>query len=108
GLLSPLLAHWGLTLVDPDIRQVRLESSGAVLVYPGVFALVPGKTGDAVCRLEQDGHVAHCRAGSGKAALVADADLLDPAMISESAESGDANRRFVSALIRDLVRKDTS
>jgi ABC-type uncharacterized transport system involved in gliding motility auxiliary subunit len=108
GLLSPLLGHWGLALVDPDIGRVRLQPSGAMLVHPGVFTAVPGKTGDAACRIDSAGHVARCRPGRGRATLVADADLLDPSIIKESAESGQANRSFVSNLIRDLMRKDTS
>lgn len=108
GLLSPLLGHWGLALVDPERESVRLRPSGAMLVHPGVFMPQPGKIGDAACRIEPEGYVAHCRPGRGRATLVADADLLDPRMIMESAESGRANRRFVSALIGDLMRKDTS
>lgn len=108
GLLSPLLSHWGLAMVDPAMASVRLHPSGAMLLHPGMFTQTPGKIGDAACRIESSGHVAQCRPGRGRATLVADADLLDPAIINESTESGPANRRFVSALIGDLLRKDTS
>ncbi|MDM7955060.1 hypothetical protein [Blastomonas sp.] len=108
GLLSPLLAHWGLVLVDPVIESVRLQPSGALLAHPGVFTPAPGKIGDVACRIEREGHVAHCQPGEGRAILVGDADVLDPALISQSADSGRANRRFVSVLISDLMRKDTS
>lgn len=108
GLLSPLLGHWGLVLVDPELELVRLKPSGAVLVHPGFFTPAQGNTGDGACRIEAEGHVAQCRPGQGRATLVGDADLLDPAMIRESGDSVHANRRFVSALIGDLMRKDTS
>lgn len=123
GMLSPLLSHWGLAMVDPELKSVIVRPSGAMLVHPGVFVVQqgkngpgknglgkigPGKNGDAACRIETGGAVAHCRAGQGRATLVADADLLDPAIINQSAESGQANRRFVSGLIADLMRKDTS
>lgn len=108
SLMSPLLKHWGLELVDPDLEMVRLRPSGAMLVHPGRFAVLPGKTGDGGCAVEMDGHVARCRPGKGRAVLVADADLIDPAMINDSAESADANSRFVATLISDLAAKDTS
>lgn len=108
SLISPLLGHWGLELFDPDLERVRLAPSGTVLVHPGRFAVLPGKTGDGACTLESDGHVARCQPGNGRALLVADADLIDPAMISNSAESADANRRFIATLISDLMAKDTS
>lgn len=107
SLISPLLGHWGLELLDPDLEIVRLQPSGTVLVHPGRFAVLPGKIGDA-CRIESDGHIARCQPGSGRALIVADADLIDPAMISISAESANANRRFIATLISDLTAKDTS
>lgn len=108
SLISPLLRHWGLELLDPELGTVRLQPSGTVLVRPGQFSALLGKTGDAVCAIRQSGHIAHCRVGKGKAVLVADADVLDPAMISDAAMSGPANRRFVATLISGLAFKDTS
>ena len=108
SLASPLLRHWGIELVDPELGSVRLQPSGAVLVQPGRFVALPGKTGDAVCVVESQGYLARCRPGEGRAILVADADLLAPEMISQSAESGAANRRFTAMLMAELLRKDTS
>lgn len=107
SLISPLLGHWGLELLDPAEALVRLKS-GAVLVHPGKFAAISGKTGDADCAVEPGGYVARCRPGSGRALLVADADLIDTAMISNSAESSHANRSLVAALISELSGKETS
>lgn len=108
SLISPLLKHWGIELLDPELGSVRLQPSGAWLVHPGQFALLSGKIGDANCEIENQGHVARCRPGRGRAVLVADADLIDPAMISNSAESAPANRRLVASLIAELMTKDTS
>ena len=36
-LISPLLAHWGLELIDPETQAVTLPKSGAVLHHPGQF-----------------------------------------------------------------------
>ncbi|GGB50567.1 Gldg family protein [Blastomonas aquatica] len=108
SLMSPLLRHWGIELLDPELGSVRLKPSGALLVHPGRFAPLSGKIGDGNCEIENQGHVARCRRGRGRAVLVADADLMDPALINESAESAPANRRFVATLIADLISKDTS
>lgn len=108
SLISPLLRYWGLELIDPAIDAVRLHPSGAVLVHPGKFAPLSGKIGDADCAIAQNGHIARCRIGTGRALLLGDADLLDPAMISKSAESANSNRRFIATLIADLTAKDTS
>lgn len=108
SLMSPLLAHWGLELTDPGLDSVREAETGAVLVHPGRFGERQGKSGDASCRISQAGHVARCAVGRGRALLVADADLLDPALIAESGESGRANRLWVHKLIAELAGKDTS
>lgn len=106
-LISPLLAHWGLELQNPDIESVYLGKSGMLLVHPGQFAVLQGKTGDASCRPSPEGLVARCSVGSGYAVLVADADLLDPEMLENQAESGTANRRFVHDLLLELAQEDS-
>lgn len=107
SLMSPLLRHWGLELVDPGRESVRLAESGIVLTTPGQFEPLSGISGDDLCRVEKGGHVARCAVGVGHAILVADADLLDPASLGESAASAGANRRFIAQLIGDLTRRDT-
>ena len=107
-LVSPLLAHWGLELTDPGIGRVRIAESGAVLVHPGQFGELPGKSGDASCRIAAEGHVARCAVGQGRAMLVADADLLDPELIGVSGESARANRQMLHDLLHELDREDTS
>ncbi len=74
-LLAPILAHWGLSLeFDPGEAGGQLaaarENAGTLAVQPG---------GDATCRIEQDGLIADCRIGKGRALIVADAALLEPA-----------------------------
>lgn len=108
ALISPLLKHWGLELTDPGVESVRSGDLRAVLVHPGQFGELPGKIGDATCRIAAARHVARCTVGRGRALLVADADLLDPALINDSGESGHANRQSVHDLIAELAGKYTS
>ena len=83
-LLSPILAHWGLSLqFDPGQRDSAREITGTGLPkglpvrLAGTLVAQPG--GDATCRIEQDGLIAECRIGKGRALIVADAALLEPA-----------------------------
>ncbi|PTQ11466.1 hypothetical protein CLG96_08450 [Sphingomonas oleivorans] len=76
--LGPLLAHWGLRL-DPCperllVRDLRLSGMSRRLAFaaPGRFTA----TGSA-CTTADEGLLAECRIGRGRALLVADADLLD-------------------------------
>lgn len=108
SLISPLLSHWGLELVDPGIEALRLGRSGPLMIHPGQFRVRLGKTGDAACRLESSGHVARCRVGRGFAALVADADLLDPDILEKPDESARANRAWVRDLIARVASEDSS
>lgn len=107
-LISPLLAHWGLKLVNPDSESVRLPRSGAMLHHPGQFLPKLGMTGDGRCALREAGHVARCRPGKGQAILVADADLLNPPHASDSGDSWRDNNRFAGGLLRDLLAEDSS
>lgn len=108
ALVSPLLGHWGLELVDPGIDSVRLPDSGASLYSAGRFSPILGKTGDAACVLGEGGHVARCRPGKGRAILVADADLLNRGQRSDSADCVDANQRFVGELLRELLTGEST
>ena len=83
ALLSPLLAHWGLVLrFDPDQPDAARENTGTGLPvhFAGELALQPG--GDATCQTEQDGLIAECRIGKGRALIVADSALLEPVELS--------------------------
>lgn len=84
SLLDPLLDHWGLRLDLITLgRQVRVSmvpfAVGAdqwnlTVAAPGRFVVTGG-----ACGLEKEGLVARCAIGSGKALLIADADLMaDP------------------------------
>jgi hypothetical protein len=80
ALLSPLLAHWGLSLRYDEAQPLGLrEIAGSDLLVnlAGSWAKLPG--GEADCRIEQAGLVANCRIGAGRALLVADAALFEAA-----------------------------
>lgn len=71
SLLDPLLEHWGvrLELADPTRR-----GDDAILTAPGFFTALSSQ-----CEPRRDATVALCRAGRGRALIVADADWLNPA-----------------------------
>ena len=74
GLLAPLLDHWGLRIEPvPRAGIVDLRVGGRRLVTSA-----PGRVASrsAACRVDKDGLVARCRIDAGRAAVVADADLL--------------------------------
>jgi len=75
-----LLAHWGLRLDAPDeqgARNGKLGGYDAVTMSPGQLF---GK-----CAISSDRLFAHCRVGSGRATIVADADLLDARRLGHGA-----------------------
>jgi hypothetical protein len=83
SLASPLLSHWGLELVLPmDEPEERVERSVDDWSFethaPGAFRKLP--SGDANCALSGRGLIAECEVGEGRAVLIADADLIDPAL----------------------------
>lgn len=86
-----LLAHWGLELAAPDERgPKRTELAGRP-----VLAMSPGRLSGA-CQISADGVAADCRIGSGRAAVVADADFLDVADLGPEAS------RNLEALLAQL------
>ena len=67
-----LLGHWGLRLDAPDRRGPQKRK----LAGHDVLAVSPGTLWGR-CDVGQDRFVAHCRIGTGRATVVADADLID-------------------------------
>lgn len=77
SMVGPLLDHWGLELLPPAMvveERPSLED-GRLLTTMGSsgFALRPG----ASCQVEENGLIARCQIGKGRAVFVADADLID-------------------------------
>ncbi len=107
SLISPLLRHWGLELQNTGIESVRLGKSRVLLVHPGQFGVLQGKSGDGSCRLAFDASVARCAIGRGRAVMVADADLLDPEILANRADSGSANQRFIHRLLLELMPEES-
>ena len=91
-----LLAHWGLRLDAPAQRgtkPARLGDFEVVTASPGMLY------GDGDCRMEEARLAAHCRIGTGKATVIADADLLDVPDLGKGAEHNlDAILSELSAL----------
>ncbi|WP_068072037.1 Gldg family protein [Novosphingobium lentum] len=81
ALLSPILARWGLQLLFDETRVPGEHSvqPGAIPVnLPGELTLRQGGF-DAHCAIAANGLVARCRIGRGRALIVADAAMLEPA-----------------------------
>jgi hypothetical protein len=86
GLLDPLLAHWGLRLIEPAVDRdlaVTVSRDGStwrlVMGAPGRFeSFTPD------CRV-QPPYFAACEIDQGSAFLVADADLLNDALWAQAA-----------------------
>lgn len=92
-----LLGHWGLRLDAPDEAgpQERMVDGRTVLtVSPGTLV--------GSCDIAAEGLVARCAVGEGRATIIADADLLQPAGASES--EIESNLQFVLAELQRLER----
>jgi hypothetical protein len=87
-----LLAHWGLRLDSPESRGPTMERLGGF----DVLTVSPGRLSGR-CRVADDGLVAHCAIGSGRATIVADADLLN------SSELGARARHNLDGLLAELA-----
>jgi hypothetical protein len=88
-----LLAHWGLRLDAPDqsgLQQGKLGGFEVVTDSPGELS--------GNCSIGSDRLVAHCDIGRGKATVVADADLLDTAIL------GNRARHNLDGLLSELAR----
>lgn len=92
-----LLAHWGLRLDPPEKRGPTVRKLGGY----EVLTVSPGSLHGS-CRLSADVLAAHCRIGSGRATIVADADLLDSKRLGASAEH---NLDALLAELADLERE---
>jgi hypothetical protein len=88
-----LLAHWGLRLDAPEQRGPERRKLGGY----DVSAVSPGAL-HGRCAISGDRLLAHCRIGSGRATIVADADLLN-------VDPGDRDSRHnLDALLAELAK----
>lgn len=95
SMLSPILARWGLRLVEDERPAYEAQWGGRSVPVAdgGLFELTD--TGfESTCRLVGDGLAAWCRVGNGKVVLMADATFL-----ADGAKAGGDGDR----LLLDLV-----
>lgn len=79
ALLSPILSRWGLELrYDEDQASGERVVAELPVNLPGSLATRPGGF-EADCTLGDGGLVANCRIGKGRAIIVADVAVLEPA-----------------------------
>jgi len=88
-----LLAHWGLRLDAPDERGPDTAKLGGFDVLTDSPGRLFGK-----CAISGDRLVAHCAVGRGNATVVADADLLDTAVLGQKA------RHNLDGVLEELAR----
>ena len=84
GLASPLLNHWGIELTlpldeaEPIVSRVVNEHT-IDTATPGAFVYKDATAQTtAPCRIKDDGFMAQCDFGAGRAVVIADADFIDP------------------------------
>jgi hypothetical protein len=80
SLLAPLLSHWGLMLAagPPGYRMIGAED-GTLFGAGRIAVRDAGRlmaTSSSACDLRADGLIADCTIATGRAVVVADADLL--------------------------------
>lgn len=82
SLLDPLLTHWGLQLKSAEIPvedaaiERRALASGAMVQLAGASRFTTIGSGPS-CVLSDEGLIARCRIGAGRALLMADADWIN-------------------------------
>lgn len=109
SLLDPLMTHWGLTLEPASAgpAERRLLSAGAMIQLAGAARFVAIK--GAPCSLGENGLIAYCRIGKGRAVLVADADWIDDRLWTLAPAHPRDRRQWTSdapAVLAALVRGD--
>ncbi len=114
SLLDPLLAHWGLVLEPAEAGRHapvtrRVLAGGALLQLAGASAFA--RSADGTCALEEEGFLARCRIGRGRALLVADADWVDDRLWTLDPARPDDARAWTSdavPLLAALLRGETA
>jgi len=109
SLLDPLMTHWGLTLEPASMGsgERRMLASGAMIELAGAshFTAATG----APCSLAENGLIAYCRIGKGRAVLIADADWIDDRLWTLAPAQPRDRRRWTSdapAMLSALIRGD--
>jgi hypothetical protein len=88
-----LLGHWGLTLEAPDRRGPQVRTLGGRAIVTNS----PGRLSGGECDTGSGGLVAHCRIGTGRATVIADADFLNVEALGPPA------RHNLDALLAELA-----
>ena len=89
-LLSPILARWGLRLEFDDAqpagqRDIAMPGGSLPVNLPGILVLAGAAS---KCRILAGGIAAQCRIGRGRALIIADAALFEPALGDEARRRG--------------------
>lgn len=100
-LLDPLFTHWALTLEGqrgvPARVAAQIAGERVTLVNPGRW-----RAKDRNCVISDQQFIAVCQLGKGRVILLADADIADPRLWSES---GEGNFRLIESLLERLEQK---
>jgi hypothetical protein len=111
SLLDPLMTHWGLTLepARPERIERRVLARGAMIQLAGASRFAAGK--GTPCALAENGLIAYCRIGKGRAVLIADADWIDDRLWTFAPLRPRDRRQWTSdapTVLAGLVRGDVA
>lgn len=113
SLLTPLFDHWGLELDVPAIDgsdSSDIFMAGDYRVHALSMGRFRAKGPD--CTVALGGRTAECKLGRGRAVLIADADLLNPAIWTggdrNPAHWREGNIDWIIASIRELAGADSA
>lgn len=105
SLLTPLLDHWGVDLGSPASEGSDIFMAGDDRVH--AISMGRFRVTRPDCSLVLGGRSAVCTIGRGRAVLVADADLLNPALWSGGSRGAagwrEGNVAWIIGLIRELA-----
>lgn len=82
SLLNPLFRHWGIELALPVTEGDNNDVATKVGEYdlssrsPGILVVPKNPKATARCTIRHDEFIANCAVGTGRAVIVADADIL--------------------------------
>ena len=102
SLMTPLFNRWGLDFTfdedDAGLVDIKAGEFNVRSVAVGGFSLKSQQQADiAVCNISGVAMLARCQIGEGRATLIADADLLDAKLLSQS-----DNAAFIGTLLDEL------
>jgi hypothetical protein len=108
SFLSPLFAHWGVELVLPvtndeeQVATVELVDATLQVISHGNWIEKGTQDSSAKCQIDASAVIATCTIEKGRAILIADADLLQDALLGDGVLLS-RQLRWINTLIQKQV-----